>query len=204
MRINRFFIGAAMFCFLASTPRIASAQSTQPMDETMELVDSTQKEGVEVFSDTTATDTGEQVVLHSSPSTDEEDSFSFHFSNISGLDGWLMGLVAWATLLMFIFLLVSPVLILILIVWLFIRLLNRKPRNTGTDEFLNNNMDMETKKKLYRSNDRVLGGVCGGLAEYFDFDPTIVRVAYALITFFTAFSGIPCYLILWLIMPQRP
>ena len=58
-------------------------------------------------------------------------------------------------------------------------------------------------KKLYRSNDRVFGGVCAGLAEYFDFDVTAVRAAYALLTFFTAFSGIPCYLILWLIMPSK-
>jgi phage shock protein PspC (stress-responsive transcriptional regulator) len=61
---------------------------------------------------------------------------------------------------------------------------------------------METKK-LYRSNDRVLGGVCAGLANYFDFDVTAVRAAYALLTFFTAFSGIPCYIILWIIMPER-
>ena len=33
------------------------------------------------------------------------------------------------------------------------------------------------EKKLIRSNDRVLAGVCGGLAEYFDFDPVLVRVA---------------------------
>jgi phage shock protein PspC (stress-responsive transcriptional regulator) len=58
-------------------------------------------------------------------------------------------------------------------------------------------------KKLYRSNDRVFGGVCAGLAEYFDFDVTAVRAAYALLTFFTAFSGIPCYFILWLIMPAK-
>ena len=40
------------------------------------------------------------------------------------------------------------------------------------------------EKKLMRSNDRVLAGVCGGLAEYFDFDPVLVRVAYAFLTFF--------------------
>lgn len=58
-------------------------------------------------------------------------------------------------------------------------------------------------KKLMRGDDRVLGGVCSGLAEYFDFDVTAVRAAYALLTFFTAFSGIPCYLILWLVIPAR-
>ena len=58
-------------------------------------------------------------------------------------------------------------------------------------------------KKLYKGNDRVLGGVCSGLAEYFDFDVTAVRAAYTLLTFFTAFCGIPCYIILWIIMPER-
>lgn len=58
-------------------------------------------------------------------------------------------------------------------------------------------------KRLYRSNDRVLGGVCAGLAEYFDFDPTLVRVAYVLLTVCTAFSGLLAYIILWIIMPEK-
>ena len=45
-------------------------------------------------------------------------------------------------------------------------------------------------KKLYRSNDRMLGGVCAGLAEYADMDPTVVRLIYAGLTVFTAFSGV--------------
>ncbi len=59
------------------------------------------------------------------------------------------------------------------------------------------------QKKLYRSNDRILGGVCGGFAEYLDVDPTIVRVIYAVLTFFTAFCGVILYPVLWLIMPER-
>ena len=58
-------------------------------------------------------------------------------------------------------------------------------------------------KRLYRSDDRMLGGVCGGLGEYFDFDPTVVRIAYVLLTFCTAFCGIPCYLVMWLVMPDK-
>ena len=54
-----------------------------------------------------------------------------------------------------------------------------------------------------RSNDRVFAGVCGGLAEYFDFDPTMVRLAYAFLTLFTAFSGLIFYFVLWLVMPER-
>ena len=54
-----------------------------------------------------------------------------------------------------------------------------------------------------RSNDRVFAGVCGGLAEYFDFDPTMVRLAYAILTLFTAFSGLIFYFVLWLVMPEK-
>lgn len=62
---------------------------------------------------------------------------------------------------------------------------------------------MSTGKKLYRSNDRVIGGVCSGLAEYLDIDTTIMRVGYALLTFFTGFCGIPLYIILWIVMPSK-
>ena len=58
-------------------------------------------------------------------------------------------------------------------------------------------------KRLLRSDERVLAGVCGGIAEYFDVDPTLVRVLYAVLTFFTAFSGIILYPILWLIIPGK-
>lgn len=62
---------------------------------------------------------------------------------------------------------------------------------------------MSTGKKLYRSNDRIIAGVCAGIAEYFDFDPTVVRIVYALLTICTAFSGIILYPILWIIMPPE-
>ena len=58
-------------------------------------------------------------------------------------------------------------------------------------------------RKLTRSNDRMIAGVCAGLAEYFGFDTTLVRVAYALLTVFTAFSGVLVYLILMIVMPER-
>lgn len=58
-------------------------------------------------------------------------------------------------------------------------------------------------RKLTRSNDRMIAGVCAGLAEYFGFDITVVRVAYALLTVFTAFSGVIVYLILMIVMPER-
>lgn len=58
-------------------------------------------------------------------------------------------------------------------------------------------------RKLTRSNDRMIAGVCAGLAEYFGFDTTLVRVACALLTVFTAFSGVIVYLILMIVMPER-
>ena len=58
------------------------------------------------------------------------------------------------------------------------------------------------KKRLTRSNNRMIGGVCAGIADYFEWDITLVRIIYVLATFFTAFSGGLVYLILWLIMPE--
>lgn len=58
------------------------------------------------------------------------------------------------------------------------------------------------EKKLTRSNNKVIGGVCGGLAEYFNIDPTLVRVVYAALTVFSAgFPGILLYLLMLLIIP---
>ena len=60
------------------------------------------------------------------------------------------------------------------------------------------------KKKLYRTEgkDKMLCGVCGGLAEYFDLDPTIVRVLWAVITAFAGF-GLVLYIICALIVPAK-
>ena len=57
---------------------------------------------------------------------------------------------------------------------------------------------------LHRSRHNVmLGGVCGGIAEWLGWDPTLVRVLYVLVSFFSvAFPGIIVYLLLWAIMPQ--
>lgn len=63
---------------------------------------------------------------------------------------------------------------------------------------------MSTNKRLTRTeNDKMISGVCGGIAKYFGWDPTIVRLAYLLLTFGTAFSGIIVYLILMICMPKE-
>ena len=61
---------------------------------------------------------------------------------------------------------------------------------------------MEEKKRLTRSDDKMIGGVCAGLAEYLDIDPTIVRIVWVLMVLFAGF-GILLYVILWLIMPKQ-
>ncbi|TWV13095.1 PspC domain-containing protein [Bacteroidaceae bacterium HV4-6-C5C] len=59
-------------------------------------------------------------------------------------------------------------------------------------------------KKLTRSSsNKMLAGICGGLAEYFELDASLVRIGYAVLTLFTAFAGVPIYLIMWLIVPKQ-
>lgn len=59
-------------------------------------------------------------------------------------------------------------------------------------------------KKLYLSNaDRKIAGVCGGLAEYFGIDSTIVRLFWILLILLGG-SGILLYLIAWLVIPRKP
>jgi phage shock protein C len=57
-------------------------------------------------------------------------------------------------------------------------------------------------KRFYRSpDDRRIAGVCGGLAEYFNVDPVLVRVLFVILIF--SGIGLPAYLILWLVVPVR-
>lgn len=55
---------------------------------------------------------------------------------------------------------------------------------------------------FYRSNNRILGGVCAGLAERFRIDPLWVRVAFLLLVFLQG-VGLFVYVVLWLVMPER-
>lgn len=59
-------------------------------------------------------------------------------------------------------------------------------------------------RKLVRStNDRKIAGVCAGVADYFDWDPTIVRLIWALATLVPG-PNILVYLVLWIVLPQGP
>lgn len=57
---------------------------------------------------------------------------------------------------------------------------------------------------LYRSRrHRILGGVCGGIAEWLGWDPTAVRILYVVVSILSAaFPGLIVYIVLWLLMPE--
>jgi len=60
------------------------------------------------------------------------------------------------------------------------------------------------RKKLYRSSkDCMIGGVCGGIAEYFDIDPTLVRLLAVLVVLLGG-AGFIAYIIAWIIIPKNP
>ncbi|MHB0922743.1 MAG: PspC domain-containing protein [Bellilinea sp.] len=62
---------------------------------------------------------------------------------------------------------------------------------------------METKR-LYRSRtNTMIGGVCAGLADYFNLDPTIMRLIFVLLALLGG-HGVLVYLILWLVVPLQP
>lgn len=65
---------------------------------------------------------------------------------------------------------------------------------------------MPGNRKLMRSReDRLIAGVCGGIAQWLGWDPTLVRVAYVVISILSAgFPGTLAYIALWVIMPQGP
>jgi phage shock protein C len=61
------------------------------------------------------------------------------------------------------------------------------------------------EKRLYKSErEKMVFGVCGGLGEYFDIDPTIVRAIFVVMTFLGAGLAVPAYIVLAIVMPSRP
>lgn len=60
------------------------------------------------------------------------------------------------------------------------------------------------ERRLTRSNDQVIAGVCAGIAEYFGWDIAIVRIVYLVLSIVSvAFPGILVYVILWIVMPEK-
>jgi phage shock protein C len=63
---------------------------------------------------------------------------------------------------------------------------------------------MDAGRKLYRStSNRQLAGVCGGLAEYFNLDPTLIRVLFVILAVLGG-SGVVLYIAMWIIVPKQP
>ncbi len=59
-------------------------------------------------------------------------------------------------------------------------------------------------KRLYRSKkDRMLGGVCAGLGEHLDVDPTIIRLVWVVLTVFSMGTGVIVYILAWIIIPEE-
>ena len=60
-------------------------------------------------------------------------------------------------------------------------------------------------KRLYRCDkDKVIGGVCVGIAEYFEVDPVVIRLFWVLATIFSMGLGLIAYLVAYIIMPEEP
>ncbi len=61
------------------------------------------------------------------------------------------------------------------------------------------------EKRLYKSQtNKMLGGVLGGIGEFFDVDPTLVRIGYVCLSVFSAcFPGLLLYIIMYFIMPKQ-
>jgi len=62
---------------------------------------------------------------------------------------------------------------------------------------------MSGERRLTRSRDKMIAGVCAGIAEYFGWETTLVRVVFVVVSILSvAFPGILVYLVLWIVMPR--
>lgn len=63
---------------------------------------------------------------------------------------------------------------------------------------------MNERKRLYKSeNDQWVGGVLGGVGDYLDIDPNMLRIAFLLLTIMGVGSTVPLYILLWIFMPSE-
>lgn len=87
----------------------------------------------------------------------------------------------------------------LIIIGLYLLLNRKKKENEETESF-------ELKgKKLYRSrSQKMLAGVCGGIADYFEMDVSIIRILWAIITIASAGFGILIYILMIIIFPEEP
>ncbi|MFZ4464131.1 MAG: PspC domain-containing protein [Bacteroidales bacterium] len=63
---------------------------------------------------------------------------------------------------------------------------------------------MNRERRLYRSRmSKMVGGVCGGLSEYFQIDPSIMRIGWVVFTMLGG-AGLLAYIICWIVIPEEP
>ena len=60
-------------------------------------------------------------------------------------------------------------------------------------------------KRLYRASEKnsMIAGVCAGIADYFDVDPTLIRLAWVLMSVFSLGAGVFGYLVMWIVVPEK-
>ena len=92
---------------------------------------------------------------------------------------------------------VWPILLILFGVWFIFRANDTGNNKSGTDD---------SQKKLFRRrSDKMIGGVCAGLAQYWNVDVTLVRVGYTLGTLFTAvWLGVVAYIVMLIVLPEEP
>ncbi len=73
-------------------------------------------------------------------------------------------------------------------------------RNDGDMSYMNNGSG---KILVRRRDNRIIAGVCAGLSDYLGMDVNLVRVLFALVTLFTAGTGILAYLVAWAVIPEE-
>jgi phage shock protein PspC (stress-responsive transcriptional regulator) len=103
--------------------------------------------------------------------------YSFHFWHIPWQSVWAVALIIIGAVLLF-----------------------NKTKSDKTE-----GVEQESDKKLYRSrSQKMVGGVCGGLSEYFDIDVSVVRVLWVIGTLLSIGLGILAYIIMLVIFPEQP
>ena len=64
--------------------------------------------------------------------------------------------------------------------------------------------DKKQIKRLYRSKkEKKIAGVCGGIADYLNVDPTIIRLLWIIFTLLSMGAGVIAYILAWIIMPEK-
>ena len=223
MKTNHRILSVLAAMALAMTPPAAMAQTGLADEDAIvaEAAATETEDEIVAYSDTTSSTVlpGDTIVAGRTTVYSQDISFTDFIKEILSDDEArtpLIWLMVWTGVILFV-ICGLPLLLFLIIIWLLVRN-SRRRRQEADDELLNSSPadsatlangnfepteNIEMKKQLKRSKDRIIAGVCGGLANYFGWDATLVRIVYALLTFLTAFSGIVIYIILWIVMPPK-